>query len=37
MELTVSFRVGMIKIFNDFVKNNTKTLEYDYRMLMNID
>lgn len=37
MELSLSFRIGMIKIFNDFVKNNSKNIEYNYTMLVSIN
>lgn len=37
MELTLTFMVEMIKIFNDFVKNNFKIVEYNYTMLVNIN
>lgn len=37
MELTLSLRVEAIKFFNDFVKNNSKTVEYNYKILVNIN
>lgn len=38
MELTLNFKVGVIKkILNAFVKNNSKSVECNYRMLVNIN